>query len=141
MTRYKKASFNEYELEQIDGVTPVLRPTRDEVFEVLTVFRKQQTSGVLDDSVARKVLSKLLYNSLFLWKDNKRTTEKEAGAEDLTEDDIDDFVIKNLFEVWINTLDAFKFVNKKELLELAKKEQEKKLKELQGESESAEDPN
>lgn len=120
MSRYKKASYNEKELEAIDGVKAILRPTRDEVFEVITLFKDQQKNKDLDLKEARKVIGNLLFNSLYLWENNQRTNKKEVGSEDVTKDDIDDFVVKHVFELWLGVLDGLQIIDKKKLEEVTK---------------------
>ena len=125
MSRYKKASYNEYELEEIDGITPMLRPTRDEKMLLLETFMKQQKDKTLNLSDARKVLKEILYNSLFLWEGGKRTNKKEEGSEEITIDDIDDFVTNHIFELWLNVLHGLDIIDKKKLEDLQKKQAEK----------------
>jgi len=125
MSRYKKASYNEYELEEIDGITPMLRPTRDEKMLLLETFMKQQKDKSLNLSDARKVLKEILYNSLFLWEGGKRTNKKEEGSEEITIDDIDDFVTNHIFELWLNVLHGLDIIDKKKLEDLQKKQAEK----------------
>lgn len=124
MSRYKKASYNETELEEIEGVKPVLRPTRDERMAVIELFTEQQKNKSLNLQRCRKVLTDLLYNSLFLWENKKRTDKKEEGAQDITREDIEDFVIKNIFEVWLGVLDGLNIIDKKKLKELQKQQAE-----------------
>jgi len=134
MSRYKKASMNECELGDIDGVKPILRPTRDEKMKVIELFMSQQKEKNLNLDKARALLTDLLYNSLFLWEDKKRTDKKEEGSEDITKDDIDDFVVAHIFEIWLEVLNAMDIVDKKKLEEL-QKQQAEQAKEIQ------EDPN
>ena len=134
MSRYKKASMNECELGDIDGVKPILRPTRDEKMKVIELFMSQQKEKNLNLDKARALLTDLLYNSLFLWEDKKRTDKKEEGSEDITKDDIDDFVVAHIFEIWLEVLNAMDIVDKKKLEEL-QKQQAEQAKEMQ------EDPN
>lgn len=124
MSRYKKASYNETELEEIEGIKPVLRPTRDERMAVIELFTEQQKNKSLNLQKCRKVLTDLLYNSLFLWENKKRTDKKEEGSEDITYEDIEDFVIKNIFEVWLGVLDSLNIIDKKKLKELQKQQAE-----------------
>ena len=123
MSRYKKASYNEAELCEIEGVQPILRITRDEKLELIELFFEQQKEKQLDLKKARETISRLLYNSLFLWENNNRTTKKESGSEDVTKDDIDDFVVNNLFELWLEILNALKIIDKSKLEEI-KQQQE-----------------
>jgi hypothetical protein len=120
MGRYRKTTMNEQELEEIDGITPVLRPTRDEVFQVIETFGKQQKEKNVDLKSTREVLTGLLYNSLFVWEEGKRTNKKEAGCEDITREDIDDYVVKNIFELWLSVLNALKIIDKNKLEEMQK---------------------
>lgn len=136
MSRYKKASANEYELAEIDGVKPVLRPTKDERMDVVELFMKQQESKQLDVRKAEKVISELLYNSLFLWENNKRTEKKEEGSEETTKEDVESYVIKNLFDIWLDILDALNIIDKKKLEELRLKQLEELAK-----AEEAQNPN
>jgi hypothetical protein len=133
MSRYKKASHNECELKEIDGVKPVLRVSRDEKLEVIELFFDQQKNKGLDLKKARELISKLLYNSLFLWEKNERTNKKEEGEEDTTKEDIDDYVVNNMFELWLEILGALKIVDTEKLKEL-QEEQAKKLNEPQKEN-------
>jgi hypothetical protein len=136
MSRYKKASMNENELPEIGGVRAILRPTRDEKMSVIELFMEQQKNKGLDIKKASKMLTDVLYNSLFLWEDKKRTDKKEEGSEDITRDDIEDYVVSNIFELWLEILNALDIIDKKKLEEL-QKEQVEKLKKEQEES----DPN
>jgi len=124
MSRYKKASRNEYELKEIDGMKPILRPTNDERMDIVELFMAQQTEKKLDARKANKLIADLLYNSLFVWENNKRTDKKEAGSEDVTLEDVESFVIDNLFDIWLDILDALKIIDKKALEELQNKQQE-----------------
>lgn len=128
MSRYKKAQRNEFELPEIDGITPILRPTRDEIFQAVDIFKNQQISKNADLVVIRKYLTDLLYNSLFLWEGFKRTEKREEGSEDITKEDIDDFVVRNIFSVWSEVLFATKIIDK-DVLEKLKQEEKKKKKE------------
>ena len=136
MSRYKKASLNETELSEIAGVTPILRPTRDEKMSVIELFMEQQKNKGLDIKKATKVLTDLLYNSLFLWEGKKRTDKKEEDSQDIERDDIEDYVVSNVFELWLEVLNALDIIDKKKLEQL-QKEQEAKLKAEQ----EQEDPN
>jgi hypothetical protein len=136
MSRYKKASMNESELPEIDGMKPILRPTRDEKMSVIELFMDQQKNKGLDIRKATKVLTDLLYNSLFLWEGKNRTNKKEEGNEDIDRDDVEDYVVKNVFELWLEVLNALEIIDKKKLEQL-QKEQEAKLKAEQ----EQEDPN
>jgi len=78
----------------------------------------------------------LLYNSLFLWENKKRTDKKEVGSEDIERDDIEDYVVSNVFELWLEVLNALDIIDKKKLEQL-QKEQEAKVKAEQ----EKEDPN
>jgi ATP-dependent helicase YprA (DUF1998 family) len=124
MSRYKKASRNEYELKEIDGIKPILRPTKDERMDIVELFMDQQTEKKLDVRKANKLIADLLYNSIFIWENNKRTDKKEAGSEDVTAEDVESFVIDNLFMIWLDILDALKIIDKKALEELQKKQNE-----------------
>lgn len=123
MSRYRKASYNEQELGEVDGIKPILRPTRDEKLEVINLFFEQQKNKGLDLLKAQKVISNLLYNSMFLWENNKRTDKKEAGDEDITKDDIEAYVVDNIFELWLEILNALKIIDKKKLAELQEQQQ------------------
>lgn len=136
MSRYKKASLNETELGEVGGVKPILRPSRDEKMEVIELFMEQQKTKGLDIKKATKVLTDLLYNSLFLWENKKRTEKKEVGSEDIDRDDIEDYVVSNVFELWLEVLNALDIIDKKKLEQL-QKEQEAKAKEEQ----AKDDPN
>jgi hypothetical protein len=136
MSRYKKASLNEKELAEVGGSKPILRPTRDEKMSVIELFMEQQKNKGLDIKKATKVLTDLLYNSLFLWENKKRTDKKEVGSEDIERDDIEDYVVSNVFELWLEVLNALDIIDKKKLEQL-QKEQEAKLKA----EENKEDPN
>jgi hypothetical protein len=132
MARYKKATQNEYEMPEISGVKPILRLTVDERFEVINLFKEQARTKSLDVVEARKIISKCLFNSLYLWKDGKRTTQKEADSLDITENDIDAYVVDNLFNLWVELLIALEIVSKdemekqkKKMLEEAEKEDKK----------------
>ena len=129
MSRYKKASYNETELEEIDGVKAILRPTRDEKMAVIEIFMEQQKGKSLELGKASKVISDLLFNSLFLWENNKRTDKKDEADAETTRDDIEDYVVRNIFELWLSILDALDIIDKKKLEELQKEQQEKLLKE------------
>ena len=120
MSRYKKASYNEAELSEIEGVKPILRITRDEKLELIELFFEQQKNKQLDLKKARETISRLLYNSIFLWENNARTNKKEVGSEDITKDDIDAFVVDNLFELWLEILDALKIIDKDKLQDIKK---------------------
>ena len=122
MSRYKKASYNETELMEIGGVRPILRPTRDERMKIIELFMEQQKNKSLEIDKARKVISDLLYNSLFLWENNKRTDNKEVGSEDIERDDIDDYVVNHIFELWLEILGSLDIVDKKKLEQLAKEQ-------------------
>lgn len=126
MSRYKKASYNEAELSEIEGVKPILRITRDEKLELIELFFEQQKQKQLDLKKARETISRLLYNSLFLWENNARTDKKEVDSEDITKDDIDSFVVDNLFELWLEILDALKIIDKDKLQDI-KKQQEAQI--------------
>lgn len=126
MSRYKKASYNEAELSEIEGVKPILRITRDEKLELIELFFEQQKQKQLDLKKARETISRLLYNSIFLWENNARTDKKEIGSEDITKDDIDSFVVDNLFELWLELLDALKIIDKDKLQDI-KKQQEAQI--------------
>jgi hypothetical protein len=136
MSRYKKASLNEKELAEVGGSKPILRPTRDEKMSVIELFMEQQKNKGLDIKKATKVLTDLLYNSLFLWENKKRTDKKEVGSEDIERDDIEDYVVSNVFELWLEVLNALDIIDKKKLEQL-QKEQEAKVKAEQ----EKEDPN
>lgn len=136
MSRYKKASLNEVELSEIGGVVPVLRPSRDEKLSVVKLFLEQQKNKDLDIDKAKEVITELLYNSLFLWENHKRTDKKEEGADDITREDIEDYVVDNLLELWLEILNGMEIIDKKKLQEL----QEKQLQELEKEA-SESDPN
>ena len=124
MSRYKKASYNEYELPELGGVKAIIRPTRDEKMQISKAFIDfTKSKGDTLESV-RKAMSDLLYNSLFVWEDNKRTTRKDVGEEETTRDDIDQFVVDNFGELWMEILHALDIVDKSKLEEL--KEQQKK---------------
>jgi hypothetical protein len=127
MSRYKKASMNEKELPEIGGVKAILRPTRDEKMSVIELFMDQQKNKGLDLKKAKTVLTDLLYNSLFVWEDKKRTAKKEVGNEEIEKDDIEDYVVTNIFELWLEILNALDIIDKKKLEQL-QKEQEAKLK-------------
>lgn len=133
MSRYRKAQHNEVELKEIDGVTPILRPTRDEIFKAIDLFKEQSVRKSADLHAVRQYLSDLLYNSLFLWEGNKRTEKREEGSEDITKDDIDDYVVKNVFELWGEVLFATNIIDKTKFEELQKKQKE--------EEEKAKNPN
>ena len=120
MSRYKKASYNEAELSEIEGVKPILRITRDEKLELIELFFEQQKQKQLDLKKARETISRLLYNSLFVWENNARTNKKESGSEDITKDDIDAFVVDNLFELWLEILDVLKIIDKDKLQDIKK---------------------
>ena len=132
MSRYRKAQRNEVELPEIDGLKPILRVTRDEQFEAIEIFKDINKNQDTDLQFLRKYLSKILYNSLFLWENNQRTNKKEIGSEEITNDDIDDFVTGNIFEIWqevllaLNIIDKDKFNELKEKLESKKEEENKK---------------
>ena len=138
MSRYKKASTNETELAEIGGVKAILRPTRDERMNIIELFMEQQKEKTLDLGKARKLISDLLYNSLFLWEDKKRTDKKEPGAEETTPDDIDDYVVDHLFELWLEILNALDIVDRKKLEELQKQKAEEDAK---ASKEAKENPN
>lgn len=138
MSRYKKASCNECELEEMDGVKPILRPTRDERMNIIKMFSKQIKGEALDLEESRKLITDLLYNSLFLWEGNTRTDKMEEGSEGIVKSDIDDFVVAHLFELWSGILVALDIIDKNKLEEMKKKaEEEAKAKE----KEEKEDPN
>jgi len=127
MSRYKKASMNERELPEIGGIKPILRETRDERMSVIDLFMDQQKNKSLDMNKARKVITEILYNSLFLWEDHKRTNKKEIGSEEITRDDVDDYVVSNLLELWLEMLHAMDIIDRNKLKKL-QEEQEEKLK-------------
>ena len=137
MSRYKKAQRNEVELTEIDGIKAIVRPTRDEVFEAINIFKDIQKNKDTDLSLLRKYLGDLLYNSLFVWEDNKRTTKKEEGSEDISAGDIDDFVVNNIFSVWMEVLFALDIIDKEKFEEL---QAEAKKKEEEAEKEAKESP-
>ena len=119
--------MNEKELPEIGGVKAILRPTRDEKMSVIELFMDQQKNKGLDLKKAKTVLTDLLYNSLFVWEDKKRTAKKEVGNEEIEKDDIEDYVVTNIFELWLEILNALDIIDKKKLEQL-QKEQEAKLK-------------
>jgi len=92
--------------------------------DIVELFMAQQTEKKLDARKANKLIADLLYNSLFVWENNKRTDKKEAGSEDVTLEDVESFVIDNLFDIWLDILDALKIIDKKALEELQNKQQE-----------------
>jgi hypothetical protein len=129
MSRYKKASMNELELPEIGGMKPILRPTRDERMIVTELFMDQQKDKTLNLRKANTVITDLLYNSLFLWENKQRTDKKEIGSEDIEREDVEDYVVKNLFELWLEILNALDIIDKKKLEELQKEQQDKLKKE------------
>ena len=131
MSRYKKVMHNEVEMKEIGGSKPILRISKDEKLKVIDVFFRQQQSGEFDVIASTKVLSEILFKSLFIWENNIRTNKKEEGTEKTTLEDVSAYVIDNVFEIWTETLFALDIVDEKKTIEMAKekKEQETKIKE------------
>lgn len=116
--------MNEVELPEIGGTKAMLRPTLDERMGLTQLFLEQQKEKKLDLILIKGKLTDLLYNSLFLWENGSRTTKKEIGEEDVTKEDIESYVVKNIFELWIEVLQALDMIDKAKLQEYV--EQQKK---------------
>lgn len=106
--------YNESEVD-INGTKVILRPTRDEKMRLFEAFAKSTKTKGDNLSEIRSELTNLLYNSLFLWKDNKRTKEKESDSLDTTKEDIDSFVVDNFGDVWTQALDKLDIVKEEDV--------------------------
>lgn len=122
---YKKAINNEVEMQEIDGVKVTLRLTVDEKLDIIATFKEQQKNKDMDVRAMADILTTLLYNSVYLWDNKRRTQTKAPGFESVEKEDVRAFVVDNLFDVWLSVLDALKILDKKKLEELQKEMIEK----------------
>ena len=95
MSRYRKAVLNEYELQEIDGTKAFIKPSVEDKFEALEIVKSAQLDKDIDLKRVRSHLVNLLFKS-----------QKEEGEDRASKDDIDSFVVPNIFELWVEYLTA-----------------------------------
>lgn len=105
MSYYKKAIVNEYVIDETDGFKAIAKPTVEDLFEINVIFKELTTKKDLDLEKVRALLNKVLWQGIHKWKDNKPTDEKVEGMEDVTKDDINYAVSKNIIVLWANLLE------------------------------------
>lgn len=131
MGRYRKVVLNEVELKEIGGQTPLIKPSVEDKFRALEIFKKMSMDKVIDLSEIRVYLTELLFKSIHIFKDGKPTSQIIESETDTTKTDIDAYVVENLFELWTETVIELGIVDRDKAESVKKKAEEETKKKLQ----------
>lgn len=124
MSRYKQAITGDVELPAINGIVPVIYCTLEDKFECLQIIKDNLKNKDFDLKRIRPFLNKILQEGCFNHDATGRRTGikiSEAGHEETLAKDIDDFVITNMSDLFVNTSIKLGFMDQKDVDRVAEK--------------------